>query len=146
MQFPVPVNVHPLYGLSYSRLRRLKEHYEQHGIYPRTHGNSKKLPSNMLPQIVTENVNFLLTNYIEENAIVLPGRIPGFKRDNVKVLSSSETKMSVWRTYNSVCEASGQQAVNSFGSHNGGFIPGGSYPSFAFPLLSSTCCGLRDDF
>ena len=101
-----------LYGLSYSRFHRLKEHYEQHGIYPHTHGNSKKLPSNTLPQIVTENVNSFLTNYVEENAIVLPGRIPGFKRDDVKVLSSSKTKMSVWRTYNSVCKASGQQAVS----------------------------------
>ena len=100
-----------LYGLSYSRFRRLKEHYEQHGIFLHTHGNSKKLPSNTHPLAVTENVHVFLTNYVEENAIVLPGRIPGFKRDDVKVLSSSETKMSVWRAYISTCESSGQQAV-----------------------------------
>ena len=46
-----------LYGISYSRLRRLKEHYETHGIYPRTHGNTKRLPSNTLPQSTTENVH-----------------------------------------------------------------------------------------
>ena len=100
-----------LYGLSYSRFRRLKEHYEQHGIFPRTHGNSKKLPSNTHPHTVTENVHVFLANYVEENAIVLPARILGFKRDDVKVLSSSETKMSAWRAYSSTCESSGQQAV-----------------------------------
>ena len=41
-----------LYGLSYSRFRRLKEHYENYGISPRTHGNCKRLPSNTLPTTV----------------------------------------------------------------------------------------------
>lgn len=88
-----------LYGISDSRLRRLKEHYDKYGIFPRTHGNTKRLPSNTLPQLVTANVHNFLVNYVEENAIVLPGRIPGFKSDEVKVLTSSETKMSVWRAY-----------------------------------------------
>ena len=101
-----------LYGISYSRLRRLKEHYETHGIYPRTHGNTKRLPSNTLPQSTTENVHNFLTNYVEENAFVLPGRIPGFKSEDVKVLSSSETKMSVWRVYTATCETSGEQSVS----------------------------------
>ena len=100
-----------LYGLGYSRFHRLKEHYKQHGLFPRTHGNSKRLPSNTFPQRVTENVHNFLTNYVEENAIVLPGRIPGFKRDDVQVLSSNETKISVWRVYTDTCKASGEQAV-----------------------------------
>lgn len=100
-----------LYGISDSRLRRLKEHYDKYGIFPRTHGNTKRLPSNTLPQLVMENVHNFLANYVEENAIVLPGRIFGFKSDEVKVLPSSETKMSVWRAYSSTCEASGVQVV-----------------------------------
>lgn len=94
-----------LYGISYSRLRRLKEHYERYGIHMRTHGNTKMLPSNTLPQSITENVHRFLTNYIEDNAFVLPGRIPGFKREDVQVLSSSETKTSVWRVYTTTCTA-----------------------------------------
>ena len=100
-----------LYGLSDSRLRGLKEHYDKHGIFLRTHGNKKRLPSNTLLHLVTENLHNFLTNYVEENAIVLPGRIPGFKSDEVKVLPSCETKMSVLRVYTSTCEASGLQAV-----------------------------------
>ena len=101
-----------LYGISDSRLCRLKEHYDKYGIFPRTHCNTKRLPSNTLPQLVTENVHNFLANYVKENAIVLPGRIPGFKSNEVKVLPSSKTKMSVWRAYTSTCEASGVQAVS----------------------------------
>lgn len=52
-----------------------------------------------------EGVKTFLMNYIEENAISLPGRIPGFKSDEVKVLSSSESKINVWRDYKEACEA-----------------------------------------
>ena len=100
------------YGLSDSRFRRLKEHYQNHGIFPRTHGNTKRLPENTLPQATTEGVHTFLLNYVEENAIALPGRIPGFKSDDIKVLSSSETKMSVWRAYATVCETSDMRAVS----------------------------------
>ena len=88
-----------LFGISYSRFRRLKEHYEEHGISQRVHGNHKRLPHNTLPHAVTENVKNFLNNYAEENAVLLPGRIPGFKNDDIRLLSSSETKMSVWRAF-----------------------------------------------
>lgn len=100
------------YGISYSRFRRLKEHYEQHGICTRSHGNTKRLPENTLPQSTVEDVCAFLSNYVEENAITLPGRIPGFKSDDIKVLPSCETKMGVWRSYDTVCEASNKQAVS----------------------------------
>lgn len=59
-----------------------------------------------------EGVKTFLMNYIEENAISLPGRIPGFKSDEVKVLSSSESKISVWRDYKEACEAWSLRAVS----------------------------------
>ena len=100
------------YGLSDSRFRRLKEHYQNRGISPRTHGNTKRLPENTLPQATIEGVHTFLMNYVEENAIALPGRIPGFKDDDIKVISSSETKMSVWRAYGAACETSDMRAVS----------------------------------
>ena len=45
---------------------------------------------------MVEGVRTFLTNYVEENVISLPGRIPGFKSDDIKVLSSSESKIGVW--------------------------------------------------
>ena len=38
--------------------------------------------------------------------------MPGFKQEDVKVLSLSKTKTSVWRVHNATCKASGEQAVN----------------------------------
>ena len=52
-----------------------------------------------------------LTNYVEENAISLPGRIPGYKDEDIKLLSCHETKMGVWRVFETACKAAGKQAV-----------------------------------
>ena len=101
-----------LYGLSDSRFRRLKEHYQTYGICPRIHGNTKRLPENTLSQVTVEGVRTFLTNYVEENAISLPRRIPGFKSDDIKVLSSSESKIGVWRVYEAACVASDVRAVS----------------------------------
>ena len=100
------------YGLSDSRFRRLKEQYQNHGISPRTHGNAKRLPQNTLPQSAIEAVDTFLSNYVKENAICLPGRIPGFKNDDIKVLSSSESKTSVWRAYDTTCKTADMRAVS----------------------------------
>ena len=100
------------YGLSYSRFRPLKEHFENYGISPRTYGNCKRLPSNTLPTTVVEDVKSFLTNYVEENSISLPGRVPGYKSDDIKLLSASETKMSVWHDFVAACTASEKQAVS----------------------------------
>ena len=54
------------------------------------------MPDNATPLCTIEDVRAFLQNYAEESAIVLLGRIPGFKSDKVRVLSSSESKMSVW--------------------------------------------------
>ena len=101
-----------LCAMSYSRFRRLKEHYQNHGMSPRVHGNSKRLPLNTLPQAVVEDVTTFLGIYVEENAVLLPGWIPGYKSDNIKLLSSSETKMSFWRAFQTACETTNKQSVS----------------------------------
>jgi len=90
-----------LYDLSYLGFRRLKEHYEDNGLSRRTHGNCKRLSPNTLPHAVVEDVKVFLANYVEENAISLPRKIPGYKDDDMKLLSSHETKMGVWHAFES---------------------------------------------
>ena len=101
-----------LYGLSYSRFRRLKEHYESNGLSSRTHGNTKRIPPNTLSHTVVEDVNAFLSKYAEDHAVSLPGRIPGYKDEDIKLLPSHETKMSVWRSFEASCKAAGKQAVS----------------------------------
>ena len=69
-------------------------------------------PKHTLPQAVVKDVTTFLSNYVEENAVLLPGRIPGYKSDNIKLLSSSETKMNVWRAFQTACQTANKQAVS----------------------------------
>ena len=101
-----------MYGISKSRFQRLLEHYQNHGISVRVHGNSKRLPHNTLPQAIAEDVKNFLSNYAEENAVLLPGRIPGFKNEDIVLLSSSETKMHVWNCFKSACEVASKRVVS----------------------------------
>ena len=101
-----------LYGIGYSRFPRLTDHYQEHGIYPRTHGNTERVPSNATSKKSLEAVHAFIDNYVEENAIVLPGRFPGFKNEEIRLLSSLETKMSVWREYKKTCGVLNKRAIS----------------------------------
>ena len=61
------------------------------GLTPRVHGNSRKLPHNTTAFEEIRVVKFIL-NYAEDHAILLPGRIPGYKRDDIKLLPSNISK------------------------------------------------------
>ena len=101
-----------LYGISDFRFRSLKEHYEEKGIAPRIHGNTKKLPSNALSHEHVKDIAAFISNYAEENAIVLPDRVSGYKKnDDIKLLPSSESKANVWRAYKRSCEVTGKKQI-----------------------------------
>ena len=69
------------------------------GLLPRVHGNARRLPSNALTFESIKHVVSFIENYAEDHAILLPGRIPGYKRSDLQLLPCSTTKRSVWRTY-----------------------------------------------
>ena len=81
-----------LYGVSKHRIQSIKEHVLENGLVTRTHGNTRRLPHHALTLDETMNVLKFITNYAEQNAILLPGRIPQFKRDDIKVLPCSDSK------------------------------------------------------
>ena len=81
-----------LHGIGKDRLRNIRDSYLTNGLETRVHGNTKQLPHNHLSHAVITNVTQFLNNYTEENAILLPGRIPGHKRDDIKLLPSSRSK------------------------------------------------------
>ena len=57
-----------------------------------------------------QRVSRFILNFAEQHSIILPGRIPVFKRDDVKVLPSCETKSYVWRQYKAA-STEGQRIV-----------------------------------
>lgn len=81
-----------LYGVSKHKVHGIKKHFLEHGFSSRTHGNTNKRPHNALTFNGILNVLKFIQNYAEQNALLLPGRIPGFKNDDIKVLPSSDSK------------------------------------------------------
>ena len=67
------------------------------------HGNSKQLPWHGFTTNELKCIASFLRNYAEENAILLPGRIPGFKRTDLQLLPTNSTNKGVWNSYMRAC-------------------------------------------
>ena len=52
-----------------------------------------------------------ILNIAEEQALLLPGRVPGFQRTDVRLLPSVPTKHRLWKTYCEICASHGEQRV-----------------------------------
>ena len=100
-----------IHGVEKDRLGNLIKQYRRHGVIPRQHGNKNRLPKHSLSFQEMEKVVSFVTNYAEEHGILLPGRIPGYKRDDLKLLPSACTKASVYACYATVCAADGSRCV-----------------------------------
>ena len=57
-------------------------------------------------------VHAYISNYATTHALVLPGRVPGFKRDDINLLPSSHTKVFVYNQYKKCAEESGMLALS----------------------------------
>ena len=64
----------------------------------------------MLTVAIDEDVKNVLSNFVDENAALLLGRIPGFKNEHIQLVSSNETKVHVWKCSTRACEESNKQA------------------------------------
>ena len=69
----------------------LKASFLATGLTTRIHGNTRRLLKHALKLHEVKNlVTFL--NFAEKNAILLPGQISGYKRDDLQLLPSNTTK------------------------------------------------------
>ncbi len=104
-----------LHVISQDKLTALLKWYKDNGLQPRRQKKSggRVHSSRVLSFQDVQNVVTFLLNYAEVNAIVLPGRIATFKRWDVKVLPSSETRSSVWRKYSAAMANTERRAVGN---------------------------------
>lgn len=73
----------------------------------RIHGNTKRLPYNTFSiEEISYAIRFI-TNYAQTNAILLPGRIPGYRSSTIQLLPSSTSKSNIWSIYSDNAEATG---------------------------------------
>ena len=101
-----------VYGIGKYRLENLKAHLKRHGIAPRTHGNTARLPKNALAHETLNRAVTFVKNFASEQAVALPGRVPNFKNLKVQLLPSCESKASVWRRYIKASEENNLNAVS----------------------------------
>ena len=84
-----------------------KQHCKEHGCTPRTHKNKGRTFQKHLSYEDRTRVQQFIKNYAELHAILLPGRIPGYKRDDMKLLPSSEIKTNLWLAVKAAMTVSG---------------------------------------
>ena len=90
----------PACRVSNDRLTALTKWYRSKGLQPKEKGNAGRANNTRAfgyddhKRAVT-----FVSNYAEDHALVLPGRVPGFKRDDIRLMPSSETKVKVFKAY-----------------------------------------------
>lgn len=89
-----------LLGVGKHRLKAIKAHLLSNGLAVRTHKNTGKIPHNVTSYASIRYIVQFITNFAEQHAILLPGRIPGYKRDDLKLLPSSTSKRVSTDLYN----------------------------------------------
>ena len=55
-----------------------------------------------------------VSNYADDHGLVMPGRVPGFKRDDTKLMPSSETKVNVYTAYRTAIQLADMYLSNSY--------------------------------
>ena len=93
-----------LHTIGEKRLKNLMKSLKEDGLTPRIHGNTKRKPHNTLSFASVEYVVRFLLNYTEQNSLLLPGRVPGYSRTDIKLLPSSVSKRGIWRVYHAAAE------------------------------------------
>lgn len=92
-------------------MRNLHSSYKQSGLVPRTHGNTHRRPKHALSYESIKDIVRFLTNYVEQNGLLLPGWVPGYSRSDIKLLPSSVSKWGIWKKYEAAMLAVSSRAV-----------------------------------
>ncbi|XP_055955699.1 uncharacterized protein LOC126815989 isoform X1 [Patella vulgata] len=101
-----------IHTISGDKLDSCIKHYKEHGLTPRVKkSGGRRAERRYLTYDDIKRVVSYITSFTETHGIILPGRIPGFKDFTMKLLPSSETKASVFRSYDTAMDELGERAV-----------------------------------
>ena len=98
------------YSISQNRLTGLISWYRMNGLVPKekkSGGRRYNVRAHSFEDV--KRAIAFINNYAEDHALALPGRIPGCKRDAVKLLPCSDTKVKVYNAYKSACQQAGNK-------------------------------------
>ena len=100
-----------LHNIGETRYKNLKKSLHSNGLATRSHCNLKRSPAHALSLSFTEFVVRFVLNYAEQNALLLPGRVPGYSRSDIKPLPSSVSKSGIWKVYQAAATSDSMRAV-----------------------------------
>ena len=101
-----------LVGISPDKLYALAKHYKTNGPVPRQlRAGGRKNNTASLALVDTERVVHFIKQYAEDHAVSLPGRVPGFKRDDIRLLPSSCPKSQAYHLYEASANTAGHRVV-----------------------------------
>ena len=72
---------------------------KRNGLTSRRHGNTGRTPKHSLSFETKKEVVQFLVRYTIQHGLVLPGRVPGFSKTDIKLLLSAMSKSGIWKTY-----------------------------------------------
>ena len=85
--------------------KNLVAHFDENGLTPRMHGNTKRLPPNAISYSTTKDIAQFITNFASIHALPLPGRIPGvYSDEKALLLPSNMSKRHVHREYTKISD------------------------------------------
>ena len=94
-----------IHSISNTVLENLKKWVAKHGVTPRKKGSGgSSNKKNLLTAADVMDIVKFIRNYAEDHGVFLPGRIPGYKRSDLRLLPSSATKAAVYRVYKEAAE------------------------------------------
>ena len=61
---------------------------------------------------MVKHIKSFIISYGQDNALPLPGRIPGYREENIQLISTSDSKKNVWKTHTNLCESNEERTVS----------------------------------
>ena len=93
--------------ISEYRRTSLLKWYTANGLMPKEKRSGRRGNNTRATLSRTSSRQWYVSQYAEHQALLLPGRVPGFKRYDVKLLPSAEMKAKVYDVYATTVKDSG---------------------------------------
>ncbi|KAL8575671.1 hypothetical protein ACOMHN_055860 [Nucella lapillus] len=101
-------------SISRNLLTRLSKHYQTEGLaQPSKKSGGRRSNTRSLKYQDTEAVKKFICHYAEDHAVSLPGRVPGFKREDIRLLPSAIPKSGIYRQYADHANQAGLRVVGA---------------------------------
>ena len=97
-----------IFSIGHDRLRGLLKHLKEMGLTPKikkSGGRKSNKRAHNMEDI--ERAQQFIANFGAINGLLLPGHTPGYRRDGLLLLPSSESKVKIHTSYVQLCKEKG---------------------------------------